>query len=320
MLVSLALAALGGNIMASSVALNGGADQIYKSGPEDLVAASRTIVAGPVSGYSREVRKYSQPGPDGFPLEWIASGRIDQPILIKGEAVRGPISFSREERSFFVPVNPEDPVWERDFGSIAPNGQVVLFLSGVESRQPAKALPSTGEQDLIELVRGTVAIQAISDPIQQRQAWLRFLSSARSDEARRVAMRSLVRTGADWSQMARPLQTLFLEPGVSRNIKTFSFGFVAFYVTEEKWSKESSAAVDLLCQVFSAERESTLEIQYLQSFKLILRYTAEQPRSEMRQSLQRRIMETLERRASTGVEDPTLRQEYQRIRDQYRIR
>ena len=45
--------------MASMVIPDGRADQIYRIGPEDLVAATPTIVAGPVSGYAKEVRKYS---------------------------------------------------------------------------------------------------------------------------------------------------------------------------------------------------------------------------------------------------------------------
>jgi hypothetical protein len=318
MLAFLALAAIGGNIMASTVALNGRADQIYGLGPEDLVAATPTIVAGPVSGYAKQVQKYSEPGPNGFPLEWVASGRIDQPKSIKGSVVSGPLPFSRPERSFFLPVDPEGPIWERDFGDISPNGQVVVFLNDGDPRRAGKTLPSGNqEQDLVELVRGIVEIQAIRDPTQQRQAWLRSLTGAHSDEARRVALRSLVRAGADWSQMAPALKTLFSEPALSNNIRAFAFGFVAFYIAEEKWPKENSAAIDLLCQAFSTQRESSLEIQYLQSFKLILRYTAEEPLNESRQPLRRRIMETLEQRAAHGVEDPTLREEYKRIRTQY---
>ncbi len=304
--------------MVPTVALNGRADQIYRVGPEDLVAATRTIVAGPVSGYAKDVLKYSQPGPDGFPLEWIASGRIDQPKLVKGDAVSGPIPFSRTERSFFLPVDPEALVWERDFGDLSPTGQVVLFLSDGDPQQAPKALPSgRGEQDLIELVKGIVEIQAIRDPVQQRQAWLGSLTGAHSDEVRRVALRSLVHVGTSWSQMAPPLKVLLSEPGFSNNIKAFAFGFVAFYVTEGKWLKENSAATDLLCQAFSSQRQSSLEIQYLQSFKLILRYTAEEPLIESRQPLRRSIMKSLELRASLGVEDPTLGEEYKRIRVQY---
>jgi len=304
--------------MASTFALNGRADQIYRLGPEDLVAAARTIFAGPVSGYTREVRKYSQPGPDGFPLEWVAKGRVDHPKSLKGDAAPEQISFSRAERSFFVPADPEVPLWERDFGEITANGNVVVFLSGGDTRQEPKALPSgIQEQDLIELVKGIVDIQAIHDPIQQRHAWLSFLTSARSDEARRVAMRSLVRGGANWGEMAPSLNSVLSSPGLSGNIKVFAFGLVAFYVTEERWPKESNAAVDLLCHAFLSQKESSLEVQYLQSFKLILRYTAEEPHHKARQPLRKNIMEALERRAALRLEDPTLNEEYKRIRAQY---
>jgi hypothetical protein len=321
MLAFLALGALGGNIMATTVALNGRADQIYRVGPEDLVAATPTIAAGAASGYAKEVRKYSQPGPDGFPLEWVARGRIDRTESIKGKAVSGPIEFSRVEHSFFVPVDPEAPLWERDFGEISPNGQVVVFLSDGDPRKATKALPSgRQEQDLVDLVRGIVEIQAIRDPMQQRQAWLRSLTTAHSDEARRVAMRSLVRGGASWSELAPSLNTLFSQSGFSNGIKAFAFGFVTFYVVEEKWAKDSHAAIDLLCQTFQAQREPSLEIQYLQSFKQVLGYTAEEPRKESRQPLRKSIMETLERRASLGIENPTLKEEYNRILSQYRNR
>lgn len=318
MLALLALAALGGNIMASAIALDGRADRIYREGPEDLVAVTRMIVAGPVSGYSKEVRKYSQPGPDGFPFEWVASGRIDQPKSIKGDAVSGPLPFSRSESSFFLPVDPEVPVWERDFGEISPNGQVVVFLSGGDPPRASKALPSgSQEQDLIDLVQVIVEIQAIGDPMQQRQTWLRSLTTARSDEARRVALRSAVRGGADWNQMAPSLKKLFSDPTLTSNIKGFAFGLVTFYATEGKWGREIDAAIDLLCQTFASQRESKLEIEYLQSLKLMLRYTAEEPRDESRRPVRKRIMDTVEQRASLGLGDPTLKEEYKRIRAQY---
>jgi hypothetical protein len=318
MLAFLTLAALGGNMMASAVANDGRADVVFRTGPEYLVAASRMIITGPVSGYTKDVRKYSGPGPDGYPLEWIASGRIDQSTFLKGNATPGSISFSRSERSVFTPEYSETPVWEQDFGEISPAGQVVVFLSGENSPESSFVLPSgSQEQDLVALVKGIVAIQAIPDPTQQRQAWLQFLTNARSDEARRVALRSLVHGGAGWNEIAPSLKTLFSHPNLSRNMKVFAFGLVTFYVTEGRWAKDSNAAIDLLCQAFAVGGDPKLEIQYLQGFKTILNYTAEEPAVESRKPLHRKIMETLEQQEARGVSDPALKEEYRRIHAQY---
>jgi hypothetical protein len=234
--------------------------------------------------------------------------------------VSGPVSFSRSERSFLIPVPPEGPVWEQEFGEITPTGQVVLFRHGEISSDLVEVLPSgSGEQDLVELVKGIVAIQAIPDPIQRRQAWLRFLTNARSDEARRVALRSLAHAGADWSEISPSLKTLFSDPSLSRDIKIFAFGLVTFYVTEGRWTKDSNQAIELLCEAF-AHSDSKLEIQYLQGFKTILSYTAEEPAVESRKPLRRKIMETLEQRESRGVSDPALKEEYRRIHAQYENR
>jgi len=274
-----------------------------------------------VSGYTKEVRKYSQLGANGFPLEWVASGRIDQPKPLKGNAVTGPIPFSRTERSFFVPKDPELPTWEQGFGDLSPDGRVVIFLGDGYPSQPLTVLPSgSQEQDLIELIQSIVEIQAIHDPMEQRQAWLRFLTRAPSDEARRVALRSLVHAGVDWNEMARSLRTLLSNAGLSGSIKAFAFGLVAFYVTEGKWDRDANATVDLLCRTFSVEMDSRLELEYLQSIKVLLRYTVEEPRVESRQPLQKRILDALEQRAKRGLEDPTLEEEYKRIRAQYENR
>lgn len=297
---------------------DGGPEQVFKLGPEDLVATSPVIVAGPVSGYSRQVQKHSQPGPDGFPLEWVATGQIQELHALKGEAPLGPLSFSRAERSVFLPLDPATPVWEREYGEFSPQGQAVLFLGAGDPHPIIKVLPSgSGEQDLVGLVRDIVRIQLIQDPAQQRHGWLSYLTSVRSDEGRRAALRSLVGGGVGWSQMAPALKTLFEEPGVSQNSRGFAFGFVAFHVVGGTWGEQAEAAVDLLCQVFSGERDADVALEYLQSFKLMLDYTIEEPLQMSREPLRKHILQCLEKWASTGLRNAELEEEYEEIRANY---
>ena len=114
-------------------------------------------------------------------------------------------------------------------------------------------------------------------------------------------------------EIAPSLERRFSDPGLSSNIKAFAFGLVAFYVTEGKWRRGYNAVVDFLCDVFAGQKQSDLELQYLQSFKLILRYTAEDPREESRQPARKKIMKTVAQRASLGLGDSTLKEEYRRI-------
>jgi hypothetical protein len=50
------------------------ADEIYRTGPETLIARSSSIVAGPVSQYSRKIESESQGGAESIPLKWVISG------------------------------------------------------------------------------------------------------------------------------------------------------------------------------------------------------------------------------------------------------
>jgi hypothetical protein len=169
----------------------------------------------------------------------------------------------------------------------------------------------------VGLVRDIVQIQLVRDPAQQRQGWLSYLTSARSDEGRRAALRSLVGGGAGWSQMAPALKTLFEEAGVSQNSRGFAFGFVAFHVVRGTWGEQAKAAVDFLCQVFLGERDADVALEYLQSFKLVLGYTIEEPLQKSREPLRKHILQCLERWASAGLRNAELEEEYEEIRADY---
>src|SRR5262247_686398 len=80
------------------------ADHIYRIGPETLAAESFAVLTGPVSRYSKQTLQMSQPGPDGFPLRWTVSGRLEAPQVIKGRPPStGVVPFIRQEQSAMLP-------------------------------------------------------------------------------------------------------------------------------------------------------------------------------------------------------------------------
>ena len=300
--------------MAATAALDGRPEQIYFIGPEDLVADAQTIVAGLVSDYRKEVSRMSETGPNGFPLEWTASGKIQSPISFKGQTGPGPIPFSRPERSFFLSPDPQTPLWQRDFGEISPTGQVVLFSDAGHT----VVLPSGNqEQDLIALVKEIATIQAIADSSERGREWLRQITTAHTDEGSRAALRSLAHSGAEWGQLEDSIKTLLSDAGRTSAIKAYAFGFVAYYLVQGKWPKEFDQAVELLCQVYANQRDPRLELQYLQSFKTVLAYAVEEPRQESRQRARKRILQTVEQQAALGAADSTLAEECRRIQAQF---
>jgi hypothetical protein len=302
--------------MASTAVPADQADQIFRIGPEDLVAGSSSIVSGRVSLYAQEVQKYSQPGKSGLPLEWIARGQINRPTLLKGTAPPAPIRFSRAEHSRFQPTNSAISIWEESFGELSPDGQVVLFFGKEDS--VLKVLPSgSDQQNLVALVGDIVAIQAIPDPARQRQSWAQYLGSAGTEEGREAAMRSLVRAGADWTEMEVAFRALFAQTGLSGDARTFAFSFVAFHVTQGTWGNDVNQAVELLCQTFSTEKNPKQQLRYLQSFKLILVYAVQVPQQKSRQPLKQSVAECLRAWASPGISDPAVAQEYKQIRSQF---
>ena len=291
------------------------ADQVFRIGPEDLVAQSSSIVAGSIVSYSREIQRYSAPGPDAIALVWTAQGRIDNPTTLKGAPPPVPIRFSKPERSFFLAPSSTTPIWETAFGELAPSGRAVLFFG--EDAGP-RVLPSgSGDQDLIALVKDIVRIQAIRDPDQQRRSWLQYLAGAPSMEGRHAALRSLVRAGAGWSEMEPALTQLAIAERTPPDLRAFAFGFVAYQVTVQTWGARSKGSLDFLCQMFSAETGTEQQLRYLQSFKLLLSYAVEEPRQESRRLVQQSIMGCLETWASHGLSVRELRQEYNQVRQKY---
>jgi hypothetical protein len=244
-------------------------------------------------------------------MEWIAHAQIDRPAALKGTSPPAPIYLSRRELSFLAPFSSTTPIWQTDFGELKPDGQAVLFWS--EGSEPTVVPAGDGQNNLVTLVKDIVRIQALANLAAQRSAWLEYLRSAPSGEGGRVALRSLIRAGAEWKQMEAAVQAL----PPDANLRAFAFALVAFNLVAETWGTDSAQAVDFLCGTFLGERDVEQQLRALQSFKLLLRYTTEEPRRESRRPLRERVLNCLQTWASRGLSDKQLEQEYQQIRSQY---
>jgi hypothetical protein len=296
----------------------GRADQVYRTGPEALIAASATILAGPVSNYCKEVLSVTQPpGPDSIPLKWVVSARLESPQVLKGQLPSDPVCFSRSEQLSMTPGDRRRPRWEAIYGVLAPEGRVVLFLEAAPDAAPRAVPTGHGEQDLVALVRDIVPLQAIEDPGQRANAWLSYLERAQSDQARQAALRCLLQERIDWLRLESVLRYMLAGAQLSPNMRAFCFGIVAFGVKEEKWRAKRQLALEFLSWLFCAERNPRLALQYILHLKLILSYSWEEAHCGERQPVRELIIDSLRRRVLAGPLDPELEQQYQDIRENY---
>ncbi len=305
--------------MATLTFASGRADEIYRTGPEVLTAQSSTILAGPVSSYSKQVLTSSQPaGPDAVPLTWVVTGRLENPSVLKGMA-QGPRSFSRNEHSVFIPAERNRERWEEQYGDVSPEGRVVLFLSGDPKSPQIKALPSgTDERDLAAIVRDFVAIQAM-EPQAQEAAWLAYLERSRTDEGRQAALRSLLRAKIDWNHLGPALDRFSANPSLTETIRGYAFGIVVFGLTEGLWTRSGAAIGQYLCRQFAtppADDEDLL-LDYLLKFKTLLQYTTEEANKAARAPLRTTVGTCLKSRESSLKGSPDLAEQYREIRDAY---
>jgi hypothetical protein len=296
------------------------ADQIFRIGPETLVGSSSVIVTGRIASYHKEITKVSQPGSDGFPLEWKVTAGLAEPVTLKGSPVSGPVAFSKVEQSFMSPAPRQDPRWQQQYGELAEGGSAVLFFSGTDAKNPQQVLPTaSGEQDLAALVREIVSIQRLSSPRDRVGRWLSYLGGQPSNEGYRAALRSLVRDGASWQQLEPALRKTLTQSNLSADVRAFSFSFVAFDITQNAWQANDSAALDFLCTSFSNQSDPKLALRYLSGLSLVLRYASEQPQQASRRTLRDRTVKCLRTWASLGFSDRSLEEEYQRLSRQYSI-
>jgi hypothetical protein len=306
--------------MLSADATSQRADQIFRTGPETLVAASSGIIAGHISHFAKEVLSSSPPGPDGFPVEWKATGEVDEPRTLKGTPRPAPIHFSRLERSFVSAAPTPAPRWAQQYGELSATGDVVLFYSSPDDQTPSDIFPSAaGEQDLAALVKDIVSFQSVAEPKKQIDGWLAYLNSSRSGEASRVALRSLVQLSVEWGQIDPVMRKLLSSPDVPRDTRDYAFAFVAFQITHDVWQKEVGAALELLCSAFQAQKDANSQVRNLDGLLLVLDFTSKEPLQDSRRPLRHRIETCLKSWASSGVAAQASLEEYKRLQQRYKL-
>lgn len=292
------------------------ADAIYRFGPETLAARAHAIYAGPIARYSKQVTEMSQPGPDGFPLKWVASGRIEQPAVLKGTPPAGGMApFIRAEQSGMLPQPPQVAAWERELGDLQPGGDVLLFFQGDPVKPSLTVLPAqAGEAGLAARVREFVAIQADLDPARRNAAWLAYLQSTPHDEGRKAALRALLATPApDWLALHSALQAVLATPP-GAGLRTYATGIVAFGVMQETWGTHQADAVDFLCRQFSTTQNVDAALNQLLTLKLVLNHLSDETAAAARRPLQQRVLLCLKQRAAAGPLPPALAQQYEQLR------
>lgn len=295
------------------------ADHVYGMGPETLVAQSFAIITGPVSGYSKQIVESSQPGPDGFPLRWVVSGRIARPEVIKGKVASGEaVSFTRPEQSGMLPQPPTLSAWEREQGDLMPADDALLFFLGDPAKPTVKVVPSRdADAGLAALVRRIVRIQALPDPSQRNAAWLAYLQAARSEEAQRASLRQLManRT-AGWAQLQPVLSALLVRSDLSEQIRAFTAGIIAFGVVNGRWREQQLDAVDFVCRQFETAGAPWLALQQMLTLKQLLAYASSDHADPARLQLRQRIVQSLRRRAAAPL-PPELDAQYRQLRDAF---
>jgi hypothetical protein len=295
------------------------ADQIFRTGPETLVAASSSIVAGPISHYSKEILKSTESDPDSLPVEWKVTGEIDAPRTLKGTPRPSPLRFSRIERSFLSATRSPAPYWAQPYGELSSSGGVVLFYSS-EDGDAAEVLPSgAGELDLAALVKDIVSIQSIAEPKRQIDRWLAYLGGGHGDTAARVALRSLAHLSVEWPQLEPAIKKILSGPNVSRDTRDYAFAFSVFRLSHDAWQKEAPTAVEFLCSSFQAQKDPKSQLRYLDSLSLLFDYYSRQPIVESRRPLRQRVENCWKAWANSGIADPQAVEEYKRLRQLYKL-
>jgi hypothetical protein len=302
---------LGGSMLFAGSA-SARSDDVFRNGPETLVAASSAIVAGSVSHYSRQVLSQSDPGPDGIPLKWTVRGQLDRLRPIKGPETPAPIPFARTERSPLVPPDQGMLDWQAEYGDLSPEGAAVLFSKSVPGTASTILPSGSGEYDLAALVHEIVQIQALPDSTGQMNGWLSYLRKAPTDQGRMVALRSLIHGPIEWASFSPALEGILSNGQLSRRLRAFGFGIAAFSVGEGKWPSQRPQVVGLLCRAFVGEHDPELLLQEVFQFKLLLR--TRQNESADRPAMRDQILKCLRERSSAGPLDPAMQHQYDEIR------
>lgn len=288
------------------------ASEIYQRGLETLVAESRVMVAGRVGHYEKTVTS-SSAGAEPIPLTWRVSAQLEQPQAIKGMPPPSPIAFVRAEQSPLLPPAAGMPN-SLEQGDLSADGVAVLFYQGA-AESPALVLPGGDDSSVrLELLKEIVAIQAMPNAAEQSAAWLACLGRNRSDEARRVALRSLLHLDVAWPILAPAAERLMADPSTDLATRSFLFGIVTFALVHGRFAAQRDDAARFLCQAFLGARDDRLSLQYLLQLKLLLRYADQEDMRQKRLPLRQQIVAALKQRATQGNMSPELQEQYRQIR------
>lgn len=292
------------------------ASEIYRSGLETLVAASRTVVAGEIGHYEKTVTS-SSAGAESIPLTWIVSAQLEQPQTLKGAPPPAPVGFTRAEQSPLLPPVAGASSQPEGQEGLSPDGMVALFYQGSAER-PAIVLPG-GENPVarFDLLKEIVAIQAISNPSEQTAAWLAYLGRCRTGEARQVALRSLLHLNIAWPALAPAAERLMADPSTDQATRSFLFGIVTYALVHDRFAAPHADVARFLCHAFLAARDDRLSLQYLLQLKLLLRYTEQEEARQSRLPLRQQVIAALKQRAAQGNLSSQLEEQYRQIRSAY---
>jgi len=274
------------------------ADEIYTSGPETLIAQSNSIVAGPVTKFSRKTLQSA--APSGTPLRWEIAGDIVRPHVLKGDPPPLPLHFTRREQAAFLDRQ-DAAAWETDFLEWQDGDQAVVFLHGAGKTAALRVYPSgAGERDLAAIVKRIAAIQAIADPSARFEAWRNELKSAPTAAEKRAALRSLAGMNKPWSDLSVTLgeEMTLAAPAM----RTFVFGLVAYGIAHSRWT-DASAPAGFLCARLEHETDWDVLSQEIATCGLLLAFANEEGHREERQPLTDQLRRCLSRRCQDGNQE-----------------
>jgi len=174
---------------------------------------------------------------------------------------------------------------------------------------------------LIALVKEIIRIQAIENLEVQVDAWLLYLNKSPMDEGRKVALRSLINSPVSWPLLEVALTQLLKNWSLSREIRGFAFGIVAFKITSGGWADAPVAGVDFLCRIFAAEPDPELALEYTSHLGVLLYYCNDVDFTTERAVLRKCVIDALIHRESLALPgtlaDLELEGYYREIREEY---